>query len=312
MPNSTGLKRSGAAAAIGRFIRAGIFSVTVLGGIEVIVAEETAAPQKVGKALRARDVFDYASPVLFRDDFSRGDLSRWNISQNDQYGLGEADARLIRTTTIGDASLTRSAARFEVVRAPNSFRSELSLPHETGYQERWYGLRVMLAEDWEADDGNGDDIVMQWHGIPGNWRATHPNLAISVQGDRWRIRQNFGSPQANPTRTSVLVAGPIKPGAWVSWVIHARWSAGDDGTIRIWKDGVVVSEHRGINIYNTIGLEYTPYLKTGIYHPEWYLSDEARRARYAQAGSRATKRVTYVTDVVVGDARANFELVAPR
>lgn len=289
---------------------AGVSSIYAASGAKA--AGEPGVGKRAEKALRATDVFDYSTPVLFRDDFTQRDFGRWNISQNDQYRLTEADSRLIRVVDGEGGHGPRAAARFEVTRAPNSFRSEISLPHENGYQERWYGLRVKLAADWVPDDSNGDDIVIQWHGLPGNWRATHPNLALSVQGDRWRIRQNFGSAQSNPTRTSVLVDGLVQPGAWTSWVIHARWSAGEDGVVRIWKDGVIVLEHRGINIYNTIGIEYTPYMKTGIYHPEWHLDDDARRARYEKAKPVATTRVVYVADVVVGDARANFGMVAPR
>ncbi|MGC4013719.1 MAG: polysaccharide lyase [Luteolibacter sp.] len=198
-------------------------------------------------------------------------------------------------------------------RAPDSFRAELSLPHEEGFQERWYAGRILIAKDWVIErHSKGNDIVMQWHAIPGKGKATFPNLEISVGGDSWYVRRSFGTALENPTRTNDKLAEPIQPGTWVSWVIHAKWSPREDGLIQIWKDGKVVHEKKGPNVYGDIGVEYTPYLKTGIYHPEWHLDKDRKRAAFEADKPDATSRTIYGTDYRVADGSATYEEVAPK
>ena len=67
---------------------------------------------------------------------------------------------------------------------------------------------------------------------------------------------------------------------------------------------------KGPNVYGTIGTQYTPYLKTGIYHPEWNLNSEARQKRYEAEIPGVDKKETYVAKVVVGSDSATYELMA--
>ena len=129
---------------------------------------------------------------------------------------------------------------------------------------------MLVPHDWTYDPAKGADIVMQWHAVPGNWKATYPNLAISIQDTNWFVQQNYGSAQTKPKRTRTKLDPGVQRGMWVAWVIHAKWSPGEAGLLQIWKDGKLVLERKGPNVYSTIGVEYTPYLKTGIYHPEWH------------------------------------------
>ena len=69
---------------------------------------------------------------------------------------------------------------------------------------------------------------------------------------------------------------------------------------------------KGTNVYSTIGVEYTPYLKTGIYHPEWHLDKDGRREAFDKETPVATNIIIYVTDIKMGNERAKFEDVAPR
>jgi len=249
---------------------------------------------------------------MFSDDFSAGSFSRkWRFSQNANYEVVEPDPELIR---IVDAPGLpgRKAVRFSVTRAPGVFRSEISLPHERGWNERWYGQRLMVPAEWVRDPARAVDIVMQWHAIPGDFRATFPNLEISVRDDRWIVRQSFGDPKSAPTRRETVLEDRVLPGACTARVVHARWSPRDDGLLRIWKDGKLVADLKGPNTYGTIGVEYTPYLKTGIYRPEWNVDKPGARERFDAEVPAATRKIVYVTDLKVGDARATFGDVAPR
>ena len=61
------------------------------------------------------------------------------------------------------------------------------------------------------------------------------------------------------------------------------------------------------NVYGTIGLDFTPYLKTGVYHPEWNLSDERKTEAFAAEENAVTRKRIYVSELLVGDDSANFE-----
>ncbi len=257
----------------------------------------------------AAEAFNSGKPVIFRDHFQSDSIAEWNISEDDRYNI---PANTPDRLKIVDApGLTgHKAVQFTVPRAPNSFRSELSLPHENTFCERWYSERILVPEDWVIEHySKGNDIVMQWHAIPGNWKATYPNLEISVGGDHWFVRRSFGSART-PTRTNDTL-DTIQPGHWVSWVIHAKWSPGDDGLLQLWKDGKLVMETKGPNVYSDIGIQYTPYMKTGIYHPEWHLDTDRKRTAFEADKPDATTRVIYATDIKVGGEHARLEDMTP-
>lgn len=260
----------------------------------------------------AVEVFDPKGPVRFADDFTAGAFSsKWHFSQNADYEVTRPDPELIRIVDAPELP-GKKAVRFSVVRAPGVFRSEISLPHENGWSERWYGERVLIPKEWVRDPGKSVDIVMQWHAIPGNFRATYPNLEISVSDDHWLMRQSFGDPKTKPTRRETKFEDLVQLGVWTSWVIHAKWSPNDDGLIQIWKDGKLLADLKGPNTYGTIGLEYTPYMKTGIYHPTWNVSKPGVSGRFDAEKPVATHKVIYATDIKVGDANAKYDDVAPK
>ena len=288
------------------------FAVLVIGLLAGASQAEPPAPATLPpRAHKAKDVFDSSRPLIFSDDFSSGSLDRWNFSEDDRYRLPAVDPKRI---TVVDAPLLpgRKAVRTTVPRSPNSFRAEISLPHEPGFNERWYGARFFIPETWIFDPNPGNDIVIQWHAIPGNFRATYPNLEISIGKDRWFIRESYGSPQIKPTRTNKKLDEPIVRARWVSWVVHAKWSPGDEGSLKIWKDDQVVFSRKGPNVYGSIGVEYTPYLKTGIYHPEWNLNDDRKRLAFESEKPVADRKEIYITDLRIGRADANYQTVAPQ
>lgn len=269
-----------------------------------LAAEEAGQRQK--RRLSASQVFDLQQSIIFHDNFATGTLDRWNFSENDQYDLAKPNPERICVVDAPLLGSAQKAVRMVVERAPNSFRSEISLPSEKGFQERWYSERILIPDEWVFDPARANDLVMQWHAIPGNWKATYPNLEISIGNDRWFVRQSFGSPQTQPTRTNTALDETVQRGVWVAWVIHAKWSPQADGLVQIWKDGKIVFERNGPNVYGTIGVEYTPYFKTGIYHPEWHLDSERKRAAFEQERPAALRKIVYLGEVRVGSARACF------
>ena len=263
----------------------------------------------------AKQIFDYDSVVLFNTDLQRDGWDRLNLSIDGRYRLPKGEPDRLAVVTAPLAGETVTALRFNVPRAPNTYRSEVSLPSENGFNERWYGVSLLVPKDWEIDSNPGADIVIQWHAVPGNSRPTYPNLAIAIQDSNWWVKQSFGSPQKGPTRSKLKLEKPLRRGEWISWIINAKWSPTDEGRIRIWKSGELVADLVGPNTYGTIGKDYTPYLKTGIYHPEWNLKTEERRNRYNAEKSPVAGKEIYISNLVVARADATYEqladLVAP-
>lgn len=255
----------------------------------------------------ARQVFDYEGVILFESDFARRGFDKFDLSQDGRYRLAGNDPGRLRIADAPGSDSLLKAVHFKVPKAPNSYRSEISLPSENGFNKRWYGVTLFVPDDWTIDPNNGADIVMQWHAVPGNSTPTHPNLAIAIQDSNWWIRQSFGSPQGGPTRKSVKLDSAMRPGRWVQWIVEARWSPRADGRVRIWKDGVVVFDAEGPNVYGTIGTDYTPYLKTGIYRPEWNLKSEAHKKRFAEEIPGVTTKEIYMSKVIVAEGDATFE-----
>jgi hypothetical protein len=254
------------------------------------------------RRFREAETYTHSTPILFKTNFSSNNLNFLSISEDDNYSIARPDdQRLQIVNAPGDPRGTK-AVQFTVPYHDGAFRSELSLVHERGFQERWYAARIFIEEGWGDELGHGNDIVMQWHAIPGNWRATYPNLALSIRTGEWQIRRSYGSPQTKPTRQSASV-GKVSKGAWTQWVFHVTWSPKERGRIRAWKNGQTVYQQDGPNVYGTIGVEYTPYLKFGIYHPVW------KKGTPAKDPANPRRRTVYVTDVVVADSRASLNSV---
>ena len=290
-----------------------VFFVSLWAWLNAAESSGLAAPAEAKvRRLTAGEVFVDRQPVVFQDDFQSGQFDKWTFSENDNYEIVHENPERIKIVDAPGLGGGRKAVRFAVRRAPNSFRSEISLPSEPGFHERWYGERIFVPNDWVFDPNRAVSIVLQWHAVRGNWRATFPNLEISIGNTNWFIRQSYGCAQTQPTRTQKILADPVQRGAWVSWVIHARWSPNTDGLLQIWKDGKLVMDAKGTNVYSTIGVEYTPYLKTGIYHPEWHLNKEGRREAFEKETPVSTNIVIYVTDIKIGNERAKFEDVVPK
>lgn len=299
-------------------IRYRILYILSLAMASVVVAGE---PEPVPglastiKPISPKKVFDYRQPIIFQDNFSSAQFTKWQFSINfSNFSCDQPQAQPKQVQIVGAPGLGagRFAVLFEVLRAPDSFRSELCLPAEDGFQERWYGERIMVPCEWVFDPNPAASIVMQWHALRGNWHPTFPNLAICIGNTNWIIRQSFG-PAQQPTRTSKIISEPLARGVWVSWVIHAKWSPAADGLLQIWKDGKLVWESQGLNVYSTIGLAYTPYLKTGIYHPNWRMDQKTSRQKedFFKEITTATNKLIYITDVKIGTERACYADVAP-
>lgn len=257
--------------------------------------------------------------LLFEDNFDSGKLSKWpKLSLNDLYrdaaSVPREEWRALDAVRIVPAPLAQDASdkavEFTVPRKLGTFRSELSLSWEPGFQERWYGVRIFVPADWVVSQEDGGDIVTQWHHILASERDRNarnfPPISVAIKTAKWVITNNYGEIAA-PRREITEAPGNLEPGKWVAWVFHMRWSPGADGLTEAWKDGRKVMSRKGPNTYQTTK-PHTPYWKIGIYHPEWKASNAEK---FRTTKSAVVKRVIVEDDVKMGSEKAGYRDVAP-
>jgi hypothetical protein len=121
-------------------------------------------------------------------------------------------------------------------------------------KDYWYGLSIFVPEDFVGPT-KSNAVLFQWHTQQG---GPSPVLAIRVQGGEWLINGNATE------KRRTLARLPLVKGRWTDWVVHARWSAKEDGFWTIWKDGTEVVNERDIVTQYPEALG--PYAKFGQYH----------------------------------------------
>jgi hypothetical protein len=169
---------------------------------------------------------------------------------------------------------------------------------------RWYGVSIYVDPSWRdtTRDPNGT-IVFQWHRVPDPGEATKsPHLSIQItRDDVWKI-VNLSDP--NPITTpgsSKMISwnvGNVEKGKWVDWVVHAKWSYKSDGILKVWKDGELLVNYAGPNLFND---QQPEFIMFGVYKARW---------NHELPSQRNTLTV-YFDGIKVGDANSSYNDVAP-
>jgi hypothetical protein len=145
----------------------------------------------------AKDVFNDQGPVIFHDDFRSG-LGKWKITLDageDRSSLDkQTEKKRVQIVEAPDSEAGRKAVRCVVPYKLGTFRSEITLPPEEGFHERWYGARIYVPKDWVSGSDSGGDTVMQWHGRISKVKldSANPPLSIAILHDRWVVHQSTG------------------------------------------------------------------------------------------------------------------------
>jgi hypothetical protein len=134
-----------------------------------------------------------------------------------------------------------------------------------------YRFRTYIPESWHDQDTRC--VIAQWHAW-GDWVIAEalrsPVLALeyrdgaflirSAHNARWR--QSDNSPASNQMQIHYRGREHATKGVWHDFLIHVRWSPGDDGWLRVWIDGDEVVDYQGpIGYRDLLG----PYFKFGLY-----------------------------------------------
>lgn len=238
--------------------------------------------------------------LIFVDGFESGKLDRWSF----RWLRRRKSARIVSTPVrFGKRALEVSLRRNDPMFSKGK-RSELQVPgHYDLGRAYWYGFSVYLPKDWKPDWKG--DVVAQWFAtrdeILGE-RPRSPSLALRIKKKHWIVTYRYDRKQLSVRNTAPkgkVYKTPYRRGVWTDWVFHVRWSAGDDGVTRVWKNGKPVATRKGPNTYNdAVG----PILKIGIYKAPW---------NKPEAKSAVSSRLLYFDEVRVGTAAVGYAGVAP-
>lgn len=172
-----------------------------------------------------------------------------------------------------------------------------------GAVERWYGFAIYLDTFVPPPAGNDGTVVSQWHtnkdecDVP---KSPHLTLYIT-NGGVWRVKQIWDAnacSKVNNPNTQVWDLGAISTGAWVDWVVYAKWSYNSDGVLKIWKDGQLVVDDTGPNTWNDQNQEFH---NIGFYHSWWTV----------QAPSPDHTLIAYYDNWRIGNSTSSFADVDP-
>lgn len=192
----------------------------------------------------------------------------------------------------------KQAARFELRDTDrennNGTRTEILFPgpENTTRPDRWYAFAVYFPRnDYDVDES--DEVISQWHQ---GGKAT-PSLCLRTKANRihLRIKGNIDSKER-------IDLGVIERNAWQYYVIHVKHSSGRDGLVSLWRNGVLLVNYTGANMYDlSNGVFHTPKWKLGIYKADWNGS----------AVTKSRKRVLYFDAIKIGDEHATYADMKP-
>lgn len=258
----------------------------------------------------------HRSGLLFEATFDHGTtVEEWGFrrSGSPSYIVDVAGERAMQATLHHFISPVpyRSEVQPDGLPAPQ-FRDGL-FAHIGG--EYWYGMRIYLQPDWEAD--RRGEIIAQFHAVPdgGEHAGRNPPVALQiaqesdgmghlqlrVRGDDRPVVPGRGSSYGENRyqHSTEHDLGPVEAylGRWTEWAWHVKWNYDGNGFLQLYRDGELVVDRGGPNAFNdAVG---GPYLKFGVYKPSW--------ERAIDTG--ADTRLVLFDDVRIADASGSLASV---
>ncbi|WP_205511038.1 polysaccharide lyase [Longitalea arenae] len=203
--------------------------------------------------------------------------------------LQAAASYSITASTAQRYSGTRSV-RFELrdtdPEVQSGTRAEITFPVSTN-NNRWYSYAMYVpSADYKPDAT--DEVITQWHQGGG----TTPALCLRTKDDKLWLRV---------MSETWIDLGQLDKDKWHTYVLHVKHTAGSDGLIEIWRDGVKILNRTGPNSYPINDTYHLPFWKFGIYKSYWN----------GTRTSSTNKRVLYFDDIKMGTENATYNLMAP-
>lgn len=221
------------------------------------------------------------SSLLYKENADLSILSTYASKQTGtSYGITSSTTQFYNGT---------KSVRFELrdtdPEVHSGTRAELSFPDATNLN-RWYAF-ALHAPSAQYKIDSDDDVISQWHQGGGKT----PALCLRVKNDRIYLR----------VLGTWIDLGVFDKDQWRAYVMHVKHSAGSDGLIEIWRDGVKIMNRSGANMYAVTGDFHNPKLKLGIYKSDWNGSGT----------TQSTQRVLYFDDIKIGNEYATYNDMVP-
>lgn len=232
--------------------------------------------------------------IVVRESFESNhlDMGLWKYSGNNSITTSSRYARDGRRS--GQFVLNPTTAT-----VPYRTELELRKPRSFRYGRRYqFSLSTLVPESWLIRKGS--EIVVQWHARPDNpviQRGRFPCVTLRIATDHWYVRINSNplplqNNDSKYLRSISRTISPVEFGKWDDWTFEINWAYTSDGVVRVKRNGVLVFEYLGPNCYNdTEG----PYMKIGIYKPEWRTF----------AGAKLPTREIYIDDLTISESMTN-------
>ncbi|MFM2151860.1 MAG: hypothetical protein RL199_295 [Pseudomonadota bacterium] len=206
--------------------------------------------------------------LLWRGDFSTGDLSQWTKTESknvrsrlrlaaDPAGAGGRALRVL--VRHGDEPIGASGNRNELVWRGDDIREGV---------ERHYAWSTFWPEG--ESEQPGWQIFTQWHHFEG---GGSPPLAFLVRD---------GQVQLGTNTNEVLWAVPLERGRWHDFAFHVRWSSDPSrGLVELWYDGRIAVRRTLATLFPGQGV----YLKQGLYRSTRIRADQVVFHRGMRVGT---------------------------
>jgi len=214
-----------------------------------------------------------SAKLLFSSDFSNSSASEWKKEQGASHqfrvenGAGRFELRK-------DDPIAARGKRVEY----NTYGlNTLSGSH-------WYTFKLQLPTSYSKDPSQ--EHIAQWQGaVNGKW--TSPSMALVTRNGEFVLEGAwFSDSGATKVNRINYWKGAYEPGKWVEFTMNVNFSSGNDGFVKVWKDGKQIVDFKGKNsdpYRDAVGL------KIGIYKQDW------ARGTY----SATNTRVLYYDDVKI-------------
>lgn len=151
---------------------------------------------------------------------------------------------------------------------------------------RWVGVSIYIPSDasrqWTS--------LVQYHLKPGSvgWHA--PSFQLTMHDDKLSIR-TYSRNGPLPSRT----IGDVRYDTWEDFVFCGKYSTGDDGYLRVWRNGEKVYDESGRTVQPGRG--------------DWFF----KMGVYIGVGNESDKTYSVFFDEVrIGDETSSLEDVSPR